>query len=121
MKILESILWPEASLKISTFLKATSHNVVLLEASPLHSAGWDIKFCDEVISVTAKESVRVGRLMVRNGLTEEEARRRVEGQRGKIREGETVIFNEGEGMEEEVEREGRRIDGIVKKILEDMD
>ncbi|GMH81622.1 hypothetical protein TrVE_jg12558 [Triparma verrucosa] len=121
MKILESILWPEASLKISTFLKATSNNVVLLEASPLHSAGWDIQFCDEVISVTAKESVRVGRLMARNGLTEEAARRRVEGQRGKIREGGTVIVNEGEGMEEEVEREGRRIDGIIKKILEDMD
>lgn len=54
--------------------------IVLIDAPVLYESGFD-KMCDRVVCVTAPEDVIVGRIMKRDGLSEEDARRRLASQK----------------------------------------
>lgn len=71
--------------------------VVIIDAVKLIESG-HAEVCDEVWLVTAPEDVQVARLMARNQLTEDEARRRVDAQPPmgpKIARADRVIDNSG--------------------------
>lgn len=106
MSKLESIIWPECEIKIDEIMGGCDGGVVLLEAAVLDKAGWDRKYCDITVTLKSSEGLRVKRLIERNGMSENEAKMRVEGQRGKVKEGGVLVVNDGgrEELEEEVER-----------------
>lgn len=72
--------------------------IVLIDAPVLYESGFD-KMCERVVCVTAPEDVIVSRIMKRDGLSEEDARKRLASQ--KTREelenrADYVIFNDDE-------------------------
>jgi dephospho-CoA kinase len=60
-------------------LRENGAPVVVVEAAVLFEAGWD-SLVDEVWSTAAPEETVVARLVVRNGLPEDEARKRINAQ-----------------------------------------
>lgn len=60
-------------------LEAQGERVVVLDAPTLFESGIDAD-CDSVISVIASEALRLNRIVVRDHLTDEEARRRIAAQ-----------------------------------------
>ncbi len=60
-------------------LEAQGERVVVLDAPTLFESGIDAD-CDSVISVIAPEALRLNRIVVRDHLTDEEARRRIAAQ-----------------------------------------
>lgn len=60
-------------------LEAQGERIVVLDAPTLFESGID-KDCDSVISVIAPEAQRLNRIVVRDHLTDEEARRRIAAQ-----------------------------------------
>ena len=72
--------------------------IVLIDAPVLYESGFD-KMCERVVCVTAPEDVIVSRIMKRDGLSEEDAKKRLASQ--KTREeledrADYVIFNDDE-------------------------
>lgn len=57
-------------------LYESGHSIVLIDAPVLYESGFD-KFCEAVVCVTAPENVIIERIMKRDGLPIEEARRRL--------------------------------------------
>ncbi|KAM7356872.1 bifunctional Phosphopantetheine adenylyltransferase - Dephospho-CoA kinase [Cochliomyia hominivorax] len=81
---LNNIVWPELMAEVKRRLKALSEKeqppkVVILEAAVLLKAGWD-KEVHEVWSMIVPPVEAVKRVVERNGLTEEEAKRRLASQ-----------------------------------------
>jgi dephospho-CoA kinase len=73
-------------------------SVVVVEAAILFEAGWD-SLVDEVWSTDSPEELVIGRLQARNGLSEEEARRRIGAQMSaseRRRRSNVVIDNSGD-------------------------
>jgi dephospho-CoA kinase len=71
--------------------------VVVVEAALLFEAGWD-SLVDEVWTTDSPEELVMGRLQARNGLSEEEARRRIGAQMSaaqRRRRSDVVIDNSG--------------------------
>ena len=64
--------------KIEDF-RTEGERVVVVEAAVLFEAGWD-RLVDEVWSTSAPEDAVVARLMSRNGMAEQEARKRINSQ-----------------------------------------
>lgn len=62
-----------------TQLEAQGERLVVLDAPTLFESGIDAD-CDSVISVIAPEALRLNRIVVRDHLTDEEARRRIAAQ-----------------------------------------
>ncbi|CAD7006594.1 bifunctional coenzyme A synthase isoform X2 [Ceratitis capitata] len=85
LEILNEIVWPE----LLTEVKKRIHDVrdkhqcevVVIEAAILLNAGWD-KECHEVWSTIVTADVAIQRIKKRNGLSEEEARKRIDSQMG---------------------------------------
>lgn len=57
-------------------LREKGHPLVILDAPQLYEAGAD-RLCDGVLAVLAPAETRLGRIMARDGITEEEARQRM--------------------------------------------
>lgn len=82
MQELQSIVWPEIrGLIISNLdeLKAQDVRTVALEAAVMIEAGW-YDLVSTLWVVTVKRDVALKRLMARNGLSEEEALKRIDAQ-----------------------------------------
>lgn len=78
-KLLDSITHPFiSSLFFGELKKLTGAGSrrIIFDASQLFESGLDL-ICDYVISVTAPEELRLSRVVERDGLTEEEAKRRI--------------------------------------------
>ncbi|XP_054285722.1 bifunctional coenzyme A synthase [Macrosteles quadrilineatus] len=82
LQVLNQLLWPlilqEAQQSVKQ-LYSQGHKVVILEAAVLISAGWQTH-CHELWTSIVPPDEAVKRVMERNGLTEQEARARVEAQ-----------------------------------------
>ena len=73
-------------------------NVVVVEAALLFEAGWDT-LVEEVWVTDSPEHIVIGRLKERNGLSEEEAKKRINSQMGRaerIERSDFVINNSGD-------------------------
>lgn len=101
-KQLESILHPRIKDRINKFFYENSNKKIAFASVPLlFETKWDSEF-DKIIFISANEEIRLKRLMARNNLTKEDARKRIEAQDSemeKIRKSDFVINNNG-GKEE---------------------
>ena len=98
---LNRIMHPRMAKMVAERIKLLAEqgkSVVVLEAAILFEAGWD-SLVDEVWSTDSPEELVIGRLQARNGLSEEEARRRIGAQMSaseRRRRSNVVIDNSGD-------------------------
>jgi dephospho-CoA kinase len=95
---LNAILHPAAREMFKSWLKMQNAAYVIKEAAILFESGaW--KDMDLIISVSASEAVRIERVIKRDGLQEEDVRKRIANQieeNERIRRSDFVVFNEGQ-------------------------
>lgn len=97
LKLLDRITHPAVIAESDRRVAAISRGVVVIDAVKLIESGHDA-VCDKVWVVTIPEDLQVARLMKRNTLTEEEARRRISAQppmAPKIARADRIIDNSG--------------------------
>ena len=63
-------------------LAAGGHNIILIDAPLLYESGFD-KLCRATVCVTASESVIIDRIIKRDGISEEDARKRLATQKSR--------------------------------------
>ena len=82
---------------------------VIIDAPLLFSSGLN-EICDRTVFVTAPEALRIRRIMKRDGISEEEAKKRVNAQRAemKLNEKADVILENGENAD---------IDEIIRNLF----
>jgi len=109
---LEQLIHPEVKIRILDFLEEKKTAIASIPL--LFEAGWEGLF-DKIILVVAKDNTRLKRLMARNGLTQEQARVRMNSQMNqgdKIKKADFVIDNNG--SEEETFAQVKEIYGKLK-------
>lgn len=118
---LNRIMFPRMRKVVSERIREACrhHDLVVVDAAILYEARLD-KLVDRVIVVTASEATRVGRIIARDRLTQEEALARVRAQTGleeKARRADFVIDNSGslEETREQVDRVLRQF-GVAKRL-----
>ena len=82
LKKLNAIIFPYIKARISKMvseLSAQKHPLVILDAPTLFESGLN-KSCDYIVSVIAPESLRLNRIMIRDHLTDDDARKRIASQ-----------------------------------------
>ena len=87
-------------------LAAEGHRIILLDAPTLFESGADAQ-CDAVITVVAKDEIRLKRILARDGLTKEQAKARMEAQLSRDfleQHSDYLLVNDGtpEQLEEQV-------------------
>ena len=112
MKALTGLVWPAVGERVERDIEGSDADVVVLEAAVLGEAGWDERLCDEVWRVAVDEEVAVERVMERDRCGEDVARGRVEAQRGKIGDGDVVLDNGGDDMEDFLRRVEQEMDRV---------
>ena len=96
MKELEGIVWPYALKESKKRIKGKK-GIMLFEAAMLYESGFDKKM-DKNILVMSDEEQQLKRLMARNGLSKEEALKRISIQMSpldKVFKSDYIIFNNG--------------------------
>lgn len=91
---------------------------VVLDAALLFESGADA-MCDYVVTVIASESIRLKRIMERDGISEKAAKMRIRAQSGQgsyINKANYAIIND-----EDTERLKKRVAIVTQMILEDFD
>ena len=86
------------TLELIESFKCSGFNAIVLEVPLMFESGFD-KLCDTVICVAADEDIRVKRIMLRNGFSEEDAKKRVKNQKDidfYIEKSEKVLYNNDE-------------------------
>lgn len=79
MKKLNSLVWPAIAEEVNKIIRASDKKVIVVEAAVLLTAGWD-KQCHEVWTTLVPRQEAINRLMSRNGLTEDQAKNRLDAQ-----------------------------------------
>ncbi|XP_017479592.1 PREDICTED: bifunctional coenzyme A synthase [Rhagoletis zephyria] len=83
LESLNNIVWPELLLEVKRRIRIAhaqhKYNIIVIEAAILLRAGWDSE-CHEVWSTIVTPELAVQRIMQRNDLSEEEARKRIASQ-----------------------------------------
>ena len=93
--------------------------IVLLDAPVLYESGFD-RFCDAVVCVTAPEEVLLSRIMARDGLSREEAEKRLASQipAEELEErADFVIVNDG-SLDELTDRVKQTADALYERLAE---
>ncbi len=92
-----------------------SHDgLIVLDAPLLYEANED-ELCDKVMFVTAKDSIRIERIMERDNLSKEDAEMRIKARELDeiMKKADVVIENDGD-----FERTKKEVDDYIKSILE---
>lgn len=95
---LESIVHPAVFARTQELIAAAKEAIVVIEAIKLLESGMARRMCDAVWIVTARPEVALARLMAQRGMSEAEARRRLENQMPeaeKVARADVVIDNSG--------------------------
>lgn len=114
--ILESIIHPQIVDEINKLFKYTKEEEIIFISVPLLFEAKLDKMFDKVIFVQADDEVRLQRLMVRNSLTEEEAKLRMDSQLSqeeKIKRCDFVVHNNSTMGEFE-----EQIKDVIKKLVD---
>ena len=111
LRCLEAIVHPEVIARVDALVREATEPVVVVEAIKLIEAGMK---CDSLWVVTCAKEQQLARLMAQRGLSEEEARRRIEAQppqEEKLALADVVIDNSGSLDEtwRQVKREWEKI------------
>lgn len=97
LRVLESILHPAVAIESQRRIEAAPTRVIVYEAIKLLEAG-RADMCDAIWVITARPEVQLQRLMQYRGLSEAEARQRIDAQRlqsEKLKFASVVIDNSG--------------------------
>ncbi len=97
LRVLESILHPAVAIESQRRIETANTRVVVYEAIKLIEAG-RVEMCDAIWVVTARPEVQLQRLMQYRGLSEAEARQRIDAQppqSDKLKYASVVIDNSG--------------------------
>jgi dephospho-CoA kinase len=113
LRRLEDIVHPPTLVEVKRRAQWSNAPVVVIEAIKLIERGMH-RDCDSVWVVTCSRDRQIERLMARNGLTEEQARVRIEAQpraEEKLRYADVVIDNSGDldGLRRQVEQGWARL------------
>ena len=113
LRRLEALVHPAVIARTAELIQSSQEPVVVVEAIKLIEAGMD-KTCDALWVVTCSKEQQLARLVEQRGLTEEEARQRIEAQppqEAKLALADVVIDNSGSLDEtwQQVKREWGRI------------
>ena len=98
LRVLESILHPAVAIESQRRIEAATTRVIVYEAIKLIEAG-RAEMCDAIWVVTARPEVQLQRLMQYRGLSEADARQRIDAQppqSEKLKYATLVINNSGE-------------------------
>ncbi len=99
LKELENILHPEVKKLVDKFYEDNKNQKIIAVSVPqLYETSWEIYF-DYVLLVVANDETRFERLIVRNGISEENAKKRISlqiSQAEKIKKADFVINNSGD-------------------------
>ena len=98
LRVLESILHPAVAIESQRRIEAAATRVIVYEAIKLIEAG-RAEMCDAIWVVTARPEVQLQRLMQYRGLSEADARQRIDAQppqSEKLKYATLVINNSGE-------------------------
>lgn len=83
LQLLNSIVWPnllkKSKQRVQELYEVEGKEIVILEAAVLLQAGWETE-CHEIWSCIVPSDVAVQRIIVRNNLSEEEAKARIAAQ-----------------------------------------
>lgn len=77
--------------------RSENHKAVIVEVPLMFESGFD-KMCDEIICVVADDNVRVQRIVKRNGISEKDAKNRINNQKNNnfyIEKSTIVVYNNG--------------------------
>ena len=99
LKKLNGILHPVIAEKIKSIVENTDKEIVVIDAPLLFAVKELVDLCDETVAVCAPEQERINRIIARDGLTREEAERRISSQvpQDKLAAmADTVITNDGD-------------------------
>jgi dephospho-CoA kinase len=110
---LEAIVHPAVIARTEELIESSQEPVVVVEAIKLIEAGMD-KTCDALWVTTCSKEQQLARLVEQRGLTEEEARQRIEAQppqEAKLALADVVIDNSG-GLDETWQQVKREWDKI---------
>lgn len=95
---MNAVVHPRVRMDVVEWAKSHSITPLLfVESAILYQSGFD-SLCDKVVWVTAPERVRIGRVMQRDGITEEDVRLRMERQGNEdvfMRRASIVVNNDG--------------------------
>lgn len=95
---LEALVHPAVSVRTRELIEQAKTPVIILEAIKLLESGLARQLCDEVWVVTCRREQQLARVMAQRGLTEAEARLRMEAQppqEEKIAQADVIIDNSG--------------------------
>ena len=117
LELLNNIIYPYITEDIKADIKRFEQQgkrLILLDAPTLFESGAD-KLCGVIVSVTADDDIRLGRIMSRDGITEEQAKARMASQHTEEffrNNSDFVIDNSGE-----VEKLYKQAEIIADKII----
>jgi len=114
LRRLESLVHPAVIARTQELIAGSQETVVVVEAIKLVEAGMD-KACDSLWVTTCRKEQQLARLVEQRGLTEEEARQRIEAQppqEAKLALADVVIDNSG-SLDETWQQVKREWDKIV--------
>lgn len=113
-EITHAFVWSETEKRIEKY-SLEGYRAVILDVPLMFESGFDKK-CDVLIAVLADDTIRVARIIARDGITEEQAKARISSQLESSRLKEMVdyvIDNDGD-----LESLRVKVDGIHKKIFD---
>ncbi|MFA7636349.1 MAG: dephospho-CoA kinase [Monoglobales bacterium] len=96
---LNKILHPAITKRIFAIVNSCDNPIIVIDAPLLFSVREIVDLCTETIAVCAPEEVRINRIMVRDGLTYEEAKKRIGSQMSQeelSKKADRVIENDGD-------------------------
>lgn len=96
-RAMNKIVHPYVLKRLQMLTEQTSNHRVIWDVPLLFESGWDT-YCDETVTVSAAEHLRIDRILLRDGCTEAEARARIVCQmsdREREALADTVLRNEG--------------------------
>ena len=119
LRRLEAIVHPAVIARAEELIESSQEPVVVIEAIKLIEAGMD-RICDALWVVTCSREQQLARLVEQRGLTEEEARQRIEAQppqEAKLALADVVIDNNSSLGEtwRQVKREWDKILGVTRE------
>uniref|UniRef100_A0A0K0EDK8 CTP_transf_like domain-containing protein n=1 Tax=Strongyloides stercoralis TaxID=6248 RepID=A0A0K0EDK8_STRER len=79
LKRLNEIVWPKIAKKAQEIIKNSKSPIIAIDAAVLLEAKWDI-FCHQVWTVFVPREEAIQRIINRNGLSEDEATKRIDSQ-----------------------------------------
>lgn len=96
---LNAILHPAIAEKILSIAKKSTSEIIIIDAPLLFAVKELVEICDEIVTVCAPDDLRINRISARDGITKEEAEKRISAQmpQEKLAEMADVVFvNDGD-------------------------